>query len=233
MRGFMIDPWPRPENASQAELCHHFCELGRKSLRSDLQVIAEFLKERRNDVVLVFLEQYANTSAIVDAVVAAGLLSMCWVPKSNPVSDPNFRWPKLSELISSGKRMIMMTDTPEGHPINPAPSPPWLLYQWDYTFETKFTAEALDDFSCEPFRGYTSDAAVLRRKLPTLNHFLSNGIPAPSLAAVTNDGGVLASRFRACMANWSSQVPSVVALDFWSIHDPVSTIHKLNLDLHG
>lgn len=66
------------------------------------------------------------------------------------------------------------------------------------------------------------------RDLFLLNHFLTNPLPSPSLAASINYNPLLLERARRCEAE--GRVVTFVAVDFWSLSHVVGVVSELNAE---
>ena len=62
---------------------------------------------------------------------------------AQPVGD---RWPELRALIEADTRLVVFTD-------DGSASLPWHHYVWDYAWETHFSFQTPEDFSCNRNRG--------------------------------------------------------------------------------
>ena len=229
LRGFMIDLWTNEDDTNgTAYLCHQFCRLGAQRTADELKVLKAFLDANPREVVILHLEQYVDTSRVADAFGEANITELLWSPADGltPEHNVTFAWPTLQELITSGRRVLAFTDLRAGHRLNPTPVPTWLPYMWDYWAETDYAAASVADFGCGYRRGANSDTAVLSRKATVLNHFLTAPLGAPYLASAANMRAVLELHFTQCRREWN-RVPNFIALDFWSIGEPLRTVDRL------
>eukprot|EP00760_Papus_ankaliazontas_P035070 PhM_4_TR7606/c0_g1_i1/m.44916 len=226
VRALMIDIWNHTSNGvTKPYLCHGVCGLGSTRLLDGLRVMSDFIATNKSEVLILLIEQYSVTSDVVQDFDDSGLSQYVWTPTSKP-SDPTFVWPTMQELIDSNKRVLVFTDLSDTHRHNEN-APSWYLYMWDYFFETKYSFQTTSAFDCQPNRGYSTDSGVMSRKLSILNHFLTNPVASPMLAADANELTSVQDHYSSCQQSWG-RTPNVVAFDFWSMGDPLRTIDNIN-----
>jgi hypothetical protein len=200
----------------------------------DMHVFRNHLEIHPKDVIVVFLEQYAETSMIQRVVDDARLTPHLWRPEGKPSRDgpAPFVWPTLSELAGNGTRLIMLTDEPAGTRRNPNPAPAWLPFAFDYVAETSYDVKDVSDFGCALARGSVINASAVvvdprtaafqRQKATVLNHFITSPFATPFLAEKANTYGSLFLHYEACQTAWGAvwgnvDPPNFVAVDFWSL----------------
>jgi hypothetical protein len=210
VRALMLDTW---YFGGDAVLCHGGdvfpCDLtGMKPLVDGLIEIREFLEQRPNEVVSIIFESYISEADTLSDFIASGLIDYV---RAQPVADP---WPTLRELIGAGERLIVFTD-------DSAVSLPWHHYVWDFAWETHFSFQQPDDFSCNINRGSMSN------RLFILNHFLTNLIGSPTLADMVNHNPLFIDRAEQCQAE-SGRLPNFVTVDFYDIGDLFNVVDSLN-----
>lgn len=220
---------------SSIYLCHKYCELGKLHFETVLRdVFINFLDNNPNDVIVLMLQQYSKTHDLEQVFAAANATSYVWAPEpagGTPTSNSSFYYPKLGELIERNERLIVFTDEPAGGARNTSP-PPWLLFLWDFAYETNTTAETLSTLGCAVARGFNNDTDVMSRKLAILNHFLVLPSPTPAVAAQANKPKVILDRVRNCSAFWMSLggkgTINFISADFWGVGDVSRTVISLN-----
>lgn len=91
------------------ELCHTSCLLeDAGTLKSFLGTVKAFLDANANEVVTLLLTNgdSVNITEFGSTFSSSGIDSYAFVPSSNPL--PIGKWPTLGELISSGKRLVVL-----------------------------------------------------------------------------------------------------------------------------
>lgn len=97
-------------------------------------------------------------------------------------------WPKVSEMISTNKRLVTFLSTGAHEDLVP-----FLLPEFDYVFETNFVNDSPDQYSCLPNRPWWISGYIPDR-LSLVNHFLYAGFlgfryPNATFANTTNGAG--------------------------------------------
>jgi hypothetical protein len=218
--------------AESVLLCHQACFLGWISMLNEMKVLKAFLMERSRDIVILSLEQYVPTAAIMEVFAAADMTSMLWAPAKSPADD-GFEWPTLNDLIRAGQRVIVFNDVVPGTALSPEPVPSQILYAFDYTVETNYAVSSLSAFNCNLTRGFTLEFAALKRKMTLLNHFVSAPLASPFSASEANKGALISQRYQDCAASWQQLFgpelkPNMIAVDFWGTGDTLRTVEALN-----
>ena len=205
VRGLMLDVH---EQDGDAWLCHGYCSLGSQPLVEGLAELRGFLGANPDVVITLILENYVSAELLEEAFAASGLLELC---STRPVGEV---WPTVDEMIAAGERVVVLTDAAGGER-------PWLLYTWEHAWETHWSAEVPEDLSCEPNRGDPTNALFI------LNHFLTDPVSLPELAAQVNDPDFLEARARECWAE-HGHIPNFVAVDFYATGDVLGVVEALN-----
>ncbi len=210
VRGLMLDVH---EQDGEPWLCHGYCSLGSQPLVEGLAELRWYLAAHPSVVVTIILENYVSAELLERAFEASGLLQLC---SEHIASEP---WPTVGELIDADERVIVLTDDAGGER-------PWLLYTWDHAWETHWSADVPEDLSCEPNRGEPNNPLFL------MNHFLTDPVSLPELAAQVNDRDFLEERAREC---WDThgQIPSYVAVDFYRTGELIEVVEALNAAQEG
>jgi hypothetical protein len=205
VRGMMLDVH---EQDGEAWLCHGYCELGSQPLVEGLAELYGHLALHPDVVLTLILENYVSAELLEEAFAASGLLELC---SEQQAGEP---WPSVAELIASGERVVVLSDHEGG-------ARPWLLPTWEHAWETHWSAESLDDFDCEPNRGDPDNELFI------LNHFLTDPVSLPELAAEANQAAVLERRAFDCWEQ-SGRIPNFVAVDFYATGDLMVVVEALN-----
>jgi hypothetical protein len=199
-------------------LCHGFCEVGARLLKTDLVAMRDFLLAHPNQVVVVINQnEGVGPKQFARVVDESGLGELVY---RGPTDD----WPTLAEMIRSNERVVMMAENP------PFDRVPWYHEAYAIAQETPYhfnrpaqlIDKALLPASCEEYRG-TADADLF-----LLNHWIDTSpAPRPSNAVKVNSHGPLLHRARAC-ERLRGQRANLVAVDFWRTGDVLGVADELN-----
>ena len=205
VRGLMLDIH---EQEGEAWLCHGYCSLGSQRLEDGLAEILVFMEDDPDAVVTLILENYVSAELLERAFDDSGLLAL------TTEHDPLDPWPTLRQMVRAGERVVVLTDD-EGD------ERPWLLHIWSHAWETPWNAEVPDDLDCSPSRGETDNALLI------LNHFLTDPVALPSLAAQVNANPFFEDRALGCMEQ-TGQLPNFVTVDFYATGALFEVVEALN-----
>jgi hypothetical protein len=210
IRAQMLDTW---YFGGDPVLCHGGdvvpCDFaGMKPLADGLAEIKAFLDRHPNEVTSIIFESYISEIDTQTAFFDSGLIQYVHVQSS---AAP---WPTLRQLIEADTRLIVFTD-------DSSASLPWHHYVWDHAWETHFSFQAPEDFSCSRNRGSMSNSLFI------LNHFLTQVIGSPALAGMVNHNPLLIDRAQQCQSE-SGRLPNFVTVDFYDIGDLFPAVDELN-----
>lgn len=177
-------------------LCHGPCGLGQLPHTDALAILAEFLADNPDEVIIIIYEDSAPASAIEADWQTSGLVDEAFVLGEGP-------WPTLGALIDARTRIVVTAE-------NAGPPPPWLQHAWDLIWDTPYTFHTPREFSCDSNRGTAGQGLLL------VNHWLSTDadLPDPGAAAQANDHDVLLARAQTCAAQWDHRV-NLLGVDFY------------------
>ena len=188
--------------------CHGFCELGAYPVAPALRRMRDFLVANPDEVVLVIVEDTVSPSDLAAEFDKAGFSDLVYTGPTTP------RWPTLRDLIESGRRVVLFTESGK-------PGVPWLRPAFESFRETPYSFHKVEDFSCRANRG--GDAAPLF----LMNHWIeTTPTPKPSNAEIVNESSFLLGRARLCAAE-RRHLPNVIAVDFYSTGDLVAVVNEL------
>lgn len=200
-----------PSGPTSLYLCHGLCEIGSESFPQMLNSLHTWMEDNPNEVVTLFIEEYAPSSEVAADIIDAGLAPMAATPPAKGDT-----WPTLGEMITSGKRLVVMIEngkTPK--------NAPWMVNGFTITQDTPYTFRSADDFSCDENRG-PNDAPLL-----LVNHWLAGATSLVSNAQKVNTEAVLGGRMRRCQSE-RGQIPNFVAVNFVSVGDTFTVVDQLN-----
>jgi hypothetical protein len=191
-------------------LCHGLCEIGATPLAPTLAGMRAWLDANPDEVVTVMVENHVPADDVAAAFVDAGLEPYLYDPGDGE------DWPTLREMITSGRRLVVMTEEGEGSARHP-----WLANAFALTQDTPYTFPDAASFSCEPNRG-PDDAPLF-----LVNHWLSGFANLVSAAQQVNTAQVLGERVRQCERERGQQ-PTFVGLNYYDIGDGARVVDGLN-----
>ncbi|ANZ35776.1 hypothetical protein BBK82_06440 [Lentzea guizhouensis] len=219
VRGFMLDIHQTPDGAI---LCHNSCTLVSRpvALNVDLQRMVDFLKNNRQEIITVFLEDY------VDATTFRNELR-----KVNGLNDVLYRaegvkengWPTRSQLQSTNKRLIIFTDHGKDGREDTG-----VLYQRDWTVENYWSmgpGVGASDWSCYS-RWDEKPLTVTDRFQPlfVMNHFRD----VPFTSTATADNGKLQNRAQQFCQPAARKKPNYLSVDLYHLGNAQAAVNQLN-----
>ena len=154
-------------------MCHGLCEIGATELAPTLGALRAWLDANPDEVVTLIVENHVPADEIGQAFEEAGLEPYLYTPTDG-------QWPTLAQMITSGRRLVVMTEEDSGGTAHP-----WLRNAFELTQDTPYTFPTPDDFSCAPNRG-PADAPLL-----LVNHWLSGFDSLVTAAQTVNVADVL------------------------------------------
>ncbi|KAJ2955480.1 hypothetical protein NQZ79_g8529 [Umbelopsis isabellina] len=217
----------KSSNYTGVELCHTACNILDSGTAHDtLSVIASWLKNNPNEVVTIMWNNLGNFSASdlqSEYQQASGIMDYLYVQPNN-----NYTWPTLSEMISSGKRLVNFMDVNADQT-----TVPWLHAEYTYIFETPYDNTNVNEFGCTVDR--PQDPANPGQMMYVMNNFIYGTlevgsiqieIPQPYQANNTN-----AAAFENHATNCTSvfgRPPNFLEVDFYDWGTTFQVLDKLN-----
>ncbi|MBX3269059.1 MAG: hypothetical protein KF729_02290 [Sandaracinaceae bacterium] len=205
VRGFMLDTY---EQDGETLLCHSICPLGSRPFVHALTDLREFMDCHPAEVITLILEAHIDEPRTAAAFEAAGLDPYL---HAQPLGAP---WPTLRELITSGRRMVVFTESADV-------SLPWHHYAYAYAWDNPYSARMPSDLSCRRGRGSTDNPVFI------LNHFLTAPVAMRALAEMINHEPFLGDQVRRCRTE-TGQLPNFVTVDFYDVGDLFAVVDELN-----
>ncbi len=191
-------------------LCHATCEFGSRPLVEGLTVLRDFLLANPNEVLVLIVQDEIPTADTTTSLADSGLTDLAYVHPAGA------EWPTLAALIAANTRVVVTLE-------NGTAPPAHLHNAWDVMWDTPYSFESEDDFSCACNRGCPSDGKALY----LMNHWITNPLPNPTAAETVNTYASLHGRATACQAE-SGQLVNFVAVDFYATGDLFEVVDVLN-----
>jgi hypothetical protein len=166
IRSFMVDVWYDKINSSISDeedvyVCHAVCLMGRRRWRDIAREFKEFLDKYPGQVIMIFFEQYVNSSSLGKISDDVGLTEYVWYnDQIAPNFNPNYQWPTLQQLINTNQRVMMYNDemATESASIG---CPTWLYYSFDFLYENYYETSSVKNWVCDIHRGWCTPDATL------------------------------------------------------------------------
>jgi len=189
-------------------LCHTLCELGAEPLDRELDVLATFLNQHPDQVLVVIVEDYVPPATINQAFAAADLTRYVATLKLHAPL------PTLGELIKSGHRLVVFAEVKGG-------SPTWYMPAFSYIQDTPLGAVHPGQLSCARYRGDKDSPMLL------LNHWIPPFPPSPTINAQIGRAAFLRARILRCTGERHTS-GAIVAVDFYQRTAVVKVAQELN-----
>jgi hypothetical protein len=145
--------------AGALAVCRGDCAEGSEPLGIVLADIAAFLAVNPREVVTIALFGGVAATDLASAFTAAKLDGYA---RAHDRAQP---WPTMSEMVDSGKRLVVLSDGPGGGPA-------WVLPIWEHAFATEAGSSSTITMDCSIAYGSKDNAIFI------VNHFLGvEGLP--------------------------------------------------------
>ncbi|KAJ2816633.1 hypothetical protein IWW50_006430 [Coemansia erecta] len=221
IRGFMLDLFKLDSDPmADPYLCHSSCVLlNAGKLVDTLKYFKTFLDKNKNEVVTIFIENGQPFSATETAqpFKDAGLDTYAFAPASS-----NSTWPSLSQMIDTGKRLVIFTDRNAD-----TSAVPWILNERSYVVQTPYTVASGAMFGCSP------NTQV--QPLWVMNHFVYTNYsvfnmnferPSPDSAASVNDRASIVGQANQCGS--AGYFPNFVTVDYYDVGKLFQAVADIN-----
>jgi len=189
-------------------LCHTLCELGSEPLDRELAVIATFLREHPDQVLVLIVEDYVPPATIEQAFAAADLTRYVARLKLHAPL------PTLGELINDGHRLVVFAEVKGG-------SPNWYMPAFSFIQDTPLGALHPGQLSCARYRGDADSPMLL------LNHWIPPFPPSLTVNAQIGRAVFLRARIERCTAERHTS-GAIVAVDFYQRTAVIRVAQELN-----
>jgi hypothetical protein len=189
-------------------LCHDSCARGAIDLVDALSQVRHFLDDNPDEVVTLIIQNDISSDDTTAAFEAAGLDGYLYTHQADD------DWPTLGRMIHDGRRLVVFSE-------KELPAPEWNLPAFEYMQDTPYSAQSMDELSCDRYRGEKTASLFL------LNHWVRRSAPDRADALQMNARAEIVSRARACAAV-RGQLPDFIAVDFFSLGDLMGAVDELN-----
>ncbi|MFD3336014.1 RICIN domain-containing protein [Streptomyces sp. NPDC058700] len=250
VRALMFDTYDKkvsgPFGDEAVMLCHSI--VCYDLFERELTRVVDFLKRNPQEVVTIFLENYASqetlTQAIARVLEAKGAEDLLFQPSSTGYDIDKHNWPLLRSMVADNRRLVVFQDKwaddiPVTSPSNANAEYGRLMYTWKRTVETVY------DYDGRP-SGCASrnDNPVGLNPIPktaltplfTMNQFDSSSFE-PEKKAPGDNGKALKTRIDKDCRPAAGRNPNYVAVNFYQHSDtagvtPLSVVNELNRNTH-
>ena len=240
VRGINWDTHRKPGD-SNIHLCHTDCRILDAGLLIDaMKELSNWMNAHPTEIVVIIFENVGNWSpkalAAVFKQVGKSLLSttvndILGTDKLVYYKGFNDPWPTLGEMIKSNKRLVVLSS-----PLSKDPSIPWIMDEFMWGFETPFVYSSPNQFTCNIDRPKTPLGVELKNRLYMANHFLGSYfegiqallVPSPNKTAEVNTKESILAHASMCEQENQQQRPTLIALDFVDLGNPLEAIAALN-----
>jgi hypothetical protein len=152
-------------------VCRGDCAEGSEPLGIVLADITAFLDVNPREVVTIAL--FGGVAA-VDLAPAFATAKLDTYAHAHDSAQP---WPTMSEMVESGKRVVVLSDGPGGGPA-------WVLPIWEHAFATEAGSASTVTMDCSVAYGSQTNAIFI------VNHFLGvEGLPVVPSGDAGSDAG--------------------------------------------
>ncbi len=211
IRGLQLDAYA---SGGTVKMCHGSCWWRERTLTAGMQDVVNFLRANRDAVVTVFLEDYTSPDQLRTALGGVnGLADLVFYPDRYGVRERG--WPRVSELVSSNRRLLIFSQRPgrEGFGV---------MYDRDWTAENYWSLGSGGNVDCYSRWGEVplSKEEPGFRRLHVMNHY--RDIPTES-AASSDNGSKLRNRVERLCGPAARRKPNYVAVDFFQKPDGGAT----------
>lgn len=247
VRGLMLDTYDvsvDQEGNVDLMMCHSTFACF-ESFRSGLSRVVDFLKAHPDEVVTVFLENYASrpslTQAVTDVLEAENAKNLLFSPNQYDIDKRN--WPRLRDMVSDNRRLVVFQDRwGEDVPVKSSDGSKEygrLMYTWARTVETLYDYDDLPS-GCASRNsnpvGQNPMPGTALTPLFTMNQFDSS-VLNPEAKAPGDNGSALKKRIDKDCRPAAGHNPNYVAVNFYEQSDtggvtPMSVVNELNRNAH-
>lgn len=228
-----------PTNGTEPHFCHTSCDiLDAGPITEWLTTVKDWVASHPYDVVTILLGNgnYSVPSLYYPYIESTGILDYVYTPPLVPMTLND--WPTLSDMILSGKRVVMFLD----YMANQTEYP-WLLDEFSQMWETPFDPTDTS-FPCTVERPPDLADADAENRLFMINHNLnlelsilgtSMLVPARADLNVTNASngtGSLGLSGQNCVAQWN-RPPKFLNVDYYNYGNFPGSVFEVAANLNN
>ncbi|MCX4502059.1 FG-GAP-like repeat-containing protein [Streptomyces anulatus] len=225
VRGLMLDI---KHDDGAVRLCHGGkCGIGHQTLPEALTTVTAFLKQRTDQIVTLFLEDYTTAAQLKESLdTVPDVAALLFDPEKEGVRSKG--WPKVSQMVAENKRLIIITDSSRSGDGGAKPAF-GVVYGQEWTVENYWSMGlGLGNSNWRCASRWNSIPLSQEEKnfhrLFVMNHFRD----VPMSPTYTNDNKKLADRAeRFCMPA-ARKKPNYLAIDQYKDGDPMAAVVALN-----
>jgi hypothetical protein len=228
-----------PTNGTTPHFCHTSCDIFDAGPITDwLGKVKDWVASHPYDVVTILLGNgnYSTPNLYAPYIESTGILKYAYTPPYLPMALND--WPTLSEMILTGKRVVIFLD----YMANQLEYP-WLLDQFSQMWETPF--DPMDrSFPCTVQRPPNLSGGDARNRLYLMNHNLNAEfnvfgakilVPAVSLLNQTNNVtgfGSLGEAAVGCRRDWG-RAPNFLNVDYYNFGERPGSVFEVAAKLNN
>lgn len=191
-------------------LCHSFCELGAMTLLEGFDRIGDWLQSHPDEVIIITLQSAIDADSTLEIIERSSLNGLLY---HHEVGE---QWPTLRMLIETQLRVLLFSNRDGGMYDG-------YMGQWTHWIDNPYSAQSVEDFSCEIDRGDVETATLFN-----INHFITNPVADIDDSNVANQYDVLMNHIERCQSE-TVYFPNQILVDFYSQGDVVEVVQELNL----
>jgi uncharacterized membrane protein HdeD (DUF308 family) len=192
-------------------LCHTVCELGATKMVDSMVGVREFLEANRGEVVILFIEPYVSPQDIENVFRESGLLRYV------ETLDRDSPMPTLGELVSSNKRVIVLTEKDADGTV------PWYLDGFSFVQDTPLGVTKVKQLSCDLERGDVDSPFLM------INHWADVFPPRSSPNEPFQTEKAIVGRAKECQRKRGVPV-SLIAVDHYELGSLIPAVDALNAE---
>ncbi len=208
IRGLNLDAYLWEE---EAYLCHSYCDLGNMTLVDGFSIIENFLIENPRNVIVITFQSALSAEKTMDAFEQADLAKRLYH------HEVQAEWPTLEELIEQDKQIISFSSggggTIDGY-----------LEQWVHWVDNPYSAQSIEDFSCEIDRGDPETATLFN-----VNHFITAPLASEENSQIANQYDILREHLYECWEQ-TGRFPNQLLVDFYDQGSVLEIVEEINLE---
>ncbi|MHC3390399.1 phosphatidylinositol-specific phospholipase C domain-containing protein [Streptomyces lavendulocolor] len=248
VRGLMFDTYDKvqghPAPVRGVMLCHSAIACY-SPFKTEFARVVDFLKKNPQEVVTIFLENYASqetlTKAIAQVLEEKNATDLLFQPSEQGFDIDKSNWPRVRNMVARNERLVIFQDkwdfdVPVMSTKDAGVEYGRLMYTWKRTVETTYDYDGNRPSGCVSRNGNSLDLAKMPgtnlTPLFTINQFDSS-VLNPESKSHGDNGQSLKNRVEKDCRNVAKREPNYVAVNFHQHSDtpgvtPLSVVDDLN-----